>query len=247
MAGTPTAAPPLRTFWRPDVRSGLPLVLLVVVGVLVLGPLVTMILASFRPAETLPFEPGALTMANYTAVFIADSSTGAVLRNTLVYTAGSMALALPLAFGLAFVTERTDVPLRPVLFTMMFIPMVTPVFATALGWVLLADPQGGVINEYLRLLFGLATRDGPLNIFTMGGMIFVTALGLVPSMWLLLIGVIRNMDPTLEEAASAAGIGPLGILRRVTIPLALPGILAVLVFFSIAVIDSFEIPLALGI
>jgi iron(III) transport system permease protein len=217
------------------------------IGALVVGPLVTMVVASFRPPATLPFAPGEFTLANYVNVFIADRSTWIVLGNTAWYAVGTMVLALPMAFGLAFITERTDVPLRPALFTLMFVPMVTPVFATALGWVLLAGPQGGVINEYLRLILPIDSRDGPLNIYSMWGMIFVTALGLVPSMWLLLVSVIRNLDPTLEEAASTSGLGPLQTLLTVTLPLAWPGILAVIVYFAIVIIDSFEIPLALGI
>ena len=137
--------------------------------------------------------------------------------------------------------------MRSVLYTLMFVPFVTPVFATALGWVLLAGPRAGAVNEYIRLIFGLETRNGPLNIYTMEGMIFVTALGIVPSMWLLLVSVLRNMDPTLEEAASTAGVNRWGVLRKVTIPLMLPGILAVVIYFTIAIIESFEIPLALGI
>ena len=103
------------------------------------------------------------------------------------------------------------------------------------------------MNEYIRLIFGLETRNGPLNIYTMEGMIFVKALGIVPSMWLLLGSVLSNMDPRLEEAASTAGVNRWGVLRKVTIPLMLPGILAVVFYFTIAIIESFEIPLALGI
>jgi iron(III) transport system permease protein len=231
----------------PDPRRALALGLLGLVGLLVVGPLVTMVVASFRPPATLPFAPGEWTLANYVTVFLADQTTWGILGNTAWYVVGTMALALPLAFGMAFITERTDVPMRPILFTLMFVPMVTPVFATALGWVLLAGPQGGVINEYIRLVFPTESRDGPLNIYTMWGMIFVTALGLVPSMWLLLVSVLRNLDPTLEEAAATSGIGPLATLQQVTLALARPGILAVVVYFAIVVIDSFEIPLALGI
>jgi iron(III) transport system permease protein len=220
---------------------------MLIVAFLVLVPLIVMIAATFRPAGVFPLESGEFTLTNYTEFLSGQRGVWKIFQNTFIYAGGTMALAVPMAFGMAFLTERTDVPFRSVLYTLMFVPFVTPVFATALGWVLLAGPRAGAVNEYIRLIFGLESRNGPFNIYTMEGMIFVTALGIVPSMWLLLVSVLRNMDPTLEEAASTAGVNRWGVLRKVTIPLMLPGILAVVIYFSIAVIESFEIPLALGI
>ena len=220
---------------------------MLIVAFLVLVPLIVMIAATFRPAGVFPLESGPWTVTNYTEFAEGQRGVFNVFKNTFIYAGGTMALAVPMAFGMGFLTERTDVPMRSVLYTLMFVPFVTPVFATALGWVLLAGPRAGAVNEYIRLIFGLETRNGPLNIYTMEGMIFVTALGIVPSMWLLLVSVLRNMDPTLEEAASTAGVNRWGVLRKVTIPLMLPGILAVVIYFTIAIIESFEIPLALGI
>jgi len=229
-----------------DQRTVIAWVLFFCVAFLVVAPLIFMVAASFRPSATFPLERGEWTLANYPAVF-QTSNTWAVIRNTVVYSFGTLLLAVPMALGLAFLTERTDVPARSLLYSMMFVPMVTPVFATALGWVLLAGPRAGAINEYIRFLFGIESRNGPFNIYTMQGMIVVTALGIVPSMWLLLVSVLRNMDPSLEEAGATAGASRWRVLRKVTLPLMLPGILAVVIYFGIAVMESFEIPLALGV
>ncbi len=220
---------------------------MLIVAFLVLVPLIVMIAATFRPTGVFPLEGGEFTLSNYTEFLSGQRGVWKIFQNTFIYAGGTMALAVPMAFGMAFLTERTDVPFRSILYTLMFVPFVTPVFATALGWVLLAGPRAGAVNEYIRLILGLDSRNGPFNIYTMQGMIFVTALGIVPSMWLLLVSVLRNMDPTLEEAASTSGVNRWGVMRKVTMPLMLPGILAVVIYFSIAVIESFEIPLALGI
>lgn len=230
----------------PGQRVLIPWVLLLIVGFLVLVPLAVMVIASFRPPATFPLEAGEFTLANYPLLFQARD-TWDVLRNTAVYTGGTLALAVPMAFGLAYLTERTDVPGRSILYSLMFVPFVTPVFATALGWVLLAGPRAGALNEYIRLVTGSENRQGPLNIYTIEGMIIVTALGIVPSMWLLLVSVLRNMDPTLEEAGAAAGAGRWSVLRKVTVPLMMPGILAVVIYFTVGIMESFEIPLALGV
>ena len=65
-------------------------------------------------------------------------------------------------------------------------------------------------------------------------------------MWLFLISVLRNMDPALEEAASSSGANKWGVMRRITVPLMLPGVTAVVIYFFISGIESLEHPLALG-
>lgn len=228
-----------------QVRALLPAASLLILGLLVLLPLLVMGLASVRPANTFPFEGEVIGLANYLDVF-GQPGTAVMLRNTAVFAAGALILALPAAFGLAFLTERTDIPFRDGLYTLMFVPMSIPPFATALAWVLLAGDRAGTLNQWIRYALGLQSQTGPFNVFSLEGMIAVQALGMVPSMWLILIGVLRNMDPALEEAAATSGAGRLSTLLIVTVPLMAPGILAVIVLFFITGLEALEVPLALG-
>ncbi len=222
-----------------------PLGLTLIVLGLVAVPIVVLLVASFRPAGQLPFTGNAWTTATYGEVF-GNASTYHLLKNTFLYAAGALAVSLPMAFALAWLTERTDLPGRRLLYTVMFVPMLMPSFAVALGWILLLGPNAGTINVFLREALALDTHRGPLNIYTMWGMVFVSGIIAVPSMWLLLLGLFRNFDPRLEEAAATSGAGRWQVLKRVTMPLMLPGILAVLVYFSIILIEVFEVPLAIG-
>jgi iron(III) transport system permease protein len=234
------------SFWPERLKESMfPLGLTLIVLGLVAVPVVVLLLASFRPAGQLPFTGNAWTTATYAEVF-GNASTYHLLKNTFLYAAGSLAVALPLAFALAWLTERTDLPGRRLLYTLMFVPMLMPSFALALGWILLLGPNAGTVNVLLRQALTLETSRGPLNIYTMGGMVFVSGVIAVPSMWLLLLGLFRNFDPRLEEAAATSGAGRWQVLKRVTVPLMLPGILAVLVYFSIILIEVFEVPLAIG-
>ena len=70
------------------------------------------------------------------------------------------------------------------------------------------DPRIGVINLVLRALLGLE-GEGPLNVFTLYGMSFVMGLSMVPTVFLMLVPVLRNMDPAYEEASMIAGREPL--------------------------------------
>lgn len=218
---------------------------LVVLALLVIIPLIFMFAASFRPAGVLPFEPGALTIEQYAEAYTGADSM-AIIRNTLLYAGLGVLFALPLAFAFAFLTERTDMPLRNAMYVLMFIPMSTPVFATALGWVLLLGPRGGTINVYLRALTGSDATEGPFNIFSLEGLIFVHVLGIIPTMWLFLTAVLRQMDPLLEEAALTAGASRWQVLRSVTAPLMRPGVAAVGIYFFLTGLESLELPLALG-
>src|SRR6266568_3829095 len=156
-----------------------PLIALVILGVVVVLPLFTMLISSLRPAGTFPFDAGALTLGNFASVYAAPD-TLPMLRNTALYAVVPILLALPLAFGLAFLTERTDLPLRDAIYTTMFVPISIPVFASAMSWFLLLGPRAGTLNMWLRTLLGLDTREGPFNALSLEGMIFVHAIGIIP-------------------------------------------------------------------
>ncbi len=224
----------------------LPWVALIAVALLTVVPLVAVLLTSVRPQNVLPLDlRPEFTLEYYPRVF-ANPATYLLLWNTFKYAITSIAIALPLALFFAWLINRTDLPGRGWLYSLMFVPMVVPGFLVAIAWVQLAGPNAGALNVYLRDIFGLEGR-GPLNIFSISGMVFVTVISSVPSIWLLLLGLFRNMDPALEDAAATAGANRFSIMRRITLPLLRPGIVTVLILYLVFMIEFFEIPLILGL
>ena len=223
-----------------EARVAAPLMALAILVVLVLVPIGFMFVVSIRPGDG-----GLFTLDPYIRAFTSPGFAR-IMTHTLILAGGSALIALPVAFGFAFLTERTDMPLRHAMYTLMFIPMSTPVFATTLGWVLLLGPRAGTLNQYLRLLTRSDAANGPFNIFSLEGMIFVQALTMVPTMWLFLISVLRNMDPALEDASAASGANRWQTVTRISAPLVRPGAAAVLIYFFITGLESLELPLALG-
>lgn len=213
-------------------------------AVLVGLPLLVVGVATVRPAGVLPFEPGGFSAENVRAV-LDVTRAGSIVANTLIYSLGSLGLGMAIALLMAFLTERTDLPGRSFVGVLMIVSFALPAFATALGWILLTGRQG-LANVALRTLLGADPSFAPVKIFSMSGMIFVTGLTLVSGMWILLSSVMRNMDPSLEEAALTAGMRPSQVAFRVTIPLLLPGIAAVALFFGIIALETFDIPLFIG-
>ncbi len=217
-----------------------------VVSYLVLVPLVMLFYASVKSTEDkLPFEATGMTLANYTTV-LTSPSTLPIFLNTFLFTAGSLAVGLPLAVLLAWLLERTAIPARRWIATFILVPMTVPSLLSAIAWIQLLDPRIGIINVVLRNLFGLSGDFGPFDIYTLYGMCFVQGLRLVPSAYLMIAASFRAMDPSLEEQSAMAGRGVGQTTLRITLPIMRPALLAMLIYYIIVVIESFDIPGLLG-
>jgi iron(III) transport system permease protein len=125
--------------------------------------------------------------------------------------------------------------------------MAIPGIMAAVAWIFLLDPKIGFINSIIRTLSGTEMAAGPLNIYTLPGMIFVEGIRMVPTIFLMISGPFRSMDPTLEEASRTSGKSIMVTLRRVTFPLMWPAIAGAVFYYLIVVMEVFEIPGVLGL
>jgi iron(III) transport system permease protein len=216
-----------------------------VVFLAVATPLLFLILGSFSQAR-LPSEFSFfnLSLANYTKVW-SDPGTYAVLSNTLWFAIGSTAFGIVIAAGLAWLVERTNIPGKIWIYAGVPMTLAMPGMLQAMAWVLLASPRIGFINKGLMDVFGLPSA--PFNIYTMAGMIFIEGLRTVPTAFLMLVPLLRAMDPTLEEAAAMSGARPASALRKVTLSLMLPGLLAVAIYQFTSALEEFEVAGILGL
>src|SRR5690606_13914825 len=119
-----------------------------------------------------------------------------------------------------------------------------PGIVQAMAWVLLLSPRSGFINRWFMETFSLETA--PFNVYTLTGMAFVEGLRLVPTAFLMLVPLLRSMDPSLEEAAAVSGASPRSTVRRVTFPLMIPGLVAITSFQAMTALEVFEVPGVLG-
>lgn len=213
----------------------------------ILGPLSMLLTAAFRgPQNFLPFEDGAQwTLDNLRTVYFDAYLYNVILPNTLIFTVGSVTVTFALAFPLAWLVERTDLPLRNGVYTIVLFPLLVPGIVLSITWIFLLAPNTGWVNVALRTALGL-DGEGPLNIFSMGGMILVQGIGLVPIVFLLLSAALRSMNPSLEEASNIAGASPLKTFLRVTLRVLRPGLLAPLILATLITLEQFETPLVIG-
>lgn len=215
-----------------------------ITSALVMVPLLLLVRVSFAPSGVLPFAASTLTVENYATIFL-DPVTYRLLWNTLVYAGGSVLEALVIAFVLAWVSERSDIRGSSLIRTCMFISLALPPLAFTFGWILLLNPGNGALNVFIRDMTG--AQEGPFDIYTMEMMIFISGLALAPTMYVMLCGILRNMDPHLESAAQVAGSNRLAVLRHVTLPLITPGLLSVVIYASMLMVQVFDTPLVIGL
>jgi iron(III) transport system permease protein len=184
-----------------------------------------------------------VTLSNYIRAVTQGQFASAVI-NSLVYSSAAAAGALGLALPLAWVTERTDAPARSAIYGLSIVGLVIPGILTAVAWIFLASPNIGLLNKAAS---GFGFSVPLFNVFSLGGMIWVSIWQYLPMAFLLMSAAFQSMDPNLEEASAMSGHGVVRTTLRVTLPLALPSILAVLILLLISGLEAFETPALLGL
>jgi iron(III) transport system permease protein len=208
--------PPLRIdLFRPAF-----IVLALLLAVLVVLPLAW--LAYYSVID----KNGAFTLANFAA--LVDDAT---LRRPFVLALGMAlgvgVLSCVIATPLAWLVSRTDLPGRGVVRALVTASFVTPPFLGAIAWEILAAPNSGLINVLYRWLAGGQPYDAPLvNIYTFAGLVFAIACYTFPYVFTLVANGLDRVPSDLEDASSILGGRALYTLRRITVPLVLPAMLA---------------------
>ncbi len=212
-------------------------VLLVVVGGLTLGPALMLVVGSFSQGLG---AVGTFTLEKYVWVY-SDARLPQVVLNTVIYSFGSAFLATTLAVILAYLNFRTDIPFRGVLHLLPVVSMMIPHLAYGSSWALLLNPTNGMLNLILQE-FGL----GPINIYSLPGMIFVEGLLDLPVAYLVIVAAMASFDSSLEEASWVSGRSRAATWWRIILPILRPAILAAITLVLIRSISAFAIPSVLG-
>jgi iron(III) transport system permease protein len=212
----------------------------VLAGILLIaGPFLATVIRAI-----LDWGPGgaSLSLRNFIVLF-GDAKFYDAALNTLICGAGATIISCVLGFSLAWIVARTDTPGRSWFEVLNLIPFFLSPYVGAVSWIYLAAPNSGLIQN---LLAPLGIQLGFLNIYSLGGVIWVLSLFYTPYVYLFVIAPMRQMDSALEDAARVHGAGFWYTLRHITIPLLMPALLsgALVVFVTSA--GLFDVPLALA-
>lgn len=184
-----------------------------ITGILVLWPLSWLFVGSFFT------EAGKLTFENWRdalkAPFLWEATS-----NTLYVSTVGVGLAIAVGVALAFIVARTDTPGKKYFEVITLLPFITSPIVSGIAWTILADREGGLIN----LLFKGIGWNFRVNILSMTGLIFASLLYIIPFVFFVTLGAMRQINPELEEASTVCGASKYRTFFRVTVPLLLPAI-----------------------
>lgn len=193
------------------------LALAAVLAALVVNPLFRLVQISLQDVET-----GAFTFANYAEAYGRPRYLQA-LWNSLVLGTAVTLLAIAFALPIAWAVSRTDMPGKGLVRMLVLGAIVTPPYLGTIGWILLAGPNSGWLNQFWRWLTG--AEQGLFDIYTFSGLVFVVAIYSFAYLFIFTTAALDVVSSEMEDAANILGAGTLRTMFRVTLPMVLPAII----------------------
>jgi len=210
-------------------------------AVLVVYPLSWLVIRALSPAEA---AGGVFTLANFVTAFTTERYLTAI-RNSVILAASVGLLDLVLAVPMAWAVVRTDMPLKGLVRASVVGAFITPGFLGAIAWTLLASPRAGWLNKGWMALTG--AESGLLNIYSMTGLVFIVSLYTYPYAFLFTTTSFELMSSEMEDAAAILGARTWRIMRAVTFPLVLPGIVAGFIMAFLEAMADLGAPLLISV
>jgi iron(III) transport system permease protein len=163
------------------------------------------------------------TLQNFITLFTDPTFLDPLLTTAIIATTSAVICCL-VAAPIGWLVSRTDMPGRQTIRALVTASFVTPPFLGAVAWELLAAPNSGLLNQFYRYLTG--AEDPLFDIYSLTGLIFVISCYTFPFVFVLVANALDNMPGELEDASAILGGKAWTTARRITIPLALPALVA---------------------
>ena len=160
-------------------------------------------------------EKGALTL-QYFQEGLTKSDNIRTLANTIWLGVFVSAVSTFIGFLFAYADAFLKIRFKALFNTLAILPIISPPFALSMSFIMLFGQQGFVT----RTILGLKET----NIYGFGGLATVQVLTFFPVAYLVLAGLLRQIDPAYEEAARNMGASRGHIFRTIVLPLVRPGI-----------------------
>jgi iron(III) transport system permease protein len=220
-------------------------VVLLSLGYFLIWPVLILLINSFNAAADWFVEPRRWGADHWVNAFHRPGLLKS-LGNSLLVWSLSVAVSFPIGVAIAWMLARTKTPFSHTLEFLFWVSYMVPALPTTIAWITLLDPDVGMINVWMKNLFGL--DHGPFNIFSVPGIVWANLMGHGISIKVMLLTpAFRNMDSTLEEAARVGGATNLGTLFKVTLPLMISPMILVFALQLLRIFQSFETEYLLGL
>ena len=218
----------------------------VLVGLFTFYPVVKVLLSAVQAAD------GSASLAAFNARIATGKIWGlgclgggtrcGVAWNTLLLALACATACTALGLAFALIVTRTGFPFRRLLRVLSVLPIITPPFVIGLGLILLFG-RAGIVNQFLEFAFGIEPTRW---IYGFQGILVAQVFAFTPIAFLVLIGVVEGISPTLEEAAQTLRAGRWTTFATVSLPLMRPGLANAFLISFIESIADFGNPILLG-
>ena len=155
----------------------------------------------------------------------------------LITGIGSVVIGLLFAYVDSYVDVRSKL-VKKMFDLVSMLPVVSPPFVLSLSMILLFG-RGGLIT---RKLLGIYDSD----VYGLGGIAIVQILTFFPVCYMMLKGLLKNIDPSMEEASRNMGASRMKVFTTVTLPLMLPGLRNAFLVTFIESVADFANPMMIG-
>ncbi len=165
-----------------------------------------------------------------------------VAWNTLVLALLCAAGCTSLGLAFALIVNRTGFRYKRLLRALSVLPIITPPFVIGLGLILIFG-RSGLVNQFLEWAFGIAPSRW---IYGLQGVLTAQIFSFTPIAFLVLIGVVEGVSPSMEEAAQTLRANRWRTFIDVSLPLMRPGLVNAFLISFIESIADFGNPIVLG-
>ncbi len=212
--------------------------LVAVLLLLVAFPMAKLLLVSLHTRS------GAFTFGNYLAAYgrarYVDS-----LVNSLLLASETAAISTVFAVPMAWAVSRTDIPGKAAIWATVLGAFILPPYLGAIGWILLAGPNSGVINQVWR--FATGATDPLVNVYTFHGLACVMAFQSFPLIFIFVKSALDLVSSEMEDAANILGANTWVATWKVTLPLVWPSIVGGAIVVFLESVALFGTPAIIGI
>lgn len=220
-------------------------ILLVLLVILTVGPVVMLLIGSVSEGMN---ALGTFTLNKYIRAYT-DPGLVEVLVNTAFFAIGAALFSTTIGTFLSYLSVRTNIPAKGTFRFLPIIPMMFPHVLFSAAWIMLLNPTNGIFNVWIRDFFGIlgvTMENGPFNIYTLWGMIFLQGMVDLPVTYLVVAPAMESFDPSMEEASRASGATAIKTLRKITLPMLRPAILAAFALGVVRSLAAFAVPSMVG-
>jgi len=217
--------------------------LLAILAFLVIYPVLMLLLGALT--DTNPVVDGfgvfRLSVRNFITV-LTNPNVGEALANTLIACGGGTVVAVVIGLAFSWIVVRTNTPCKRFIAAASILPLFAPPLVAGVAWVILGSPKTGLINT----LFKWMNLDWRIDVYSLSGLVFVFGIYYAPYVYMFTASALRNMDPSLEEAAEVSGASAFATLFSVTFPLIMPAIISGMLLSFVVMLGIYGIPAVLG-